>query len=83
MRLKTVYKTKGTCSSEILIEVEDGIIKEISFSGGCDGNLQAISRLVSGKNSDEVAALLEGIKCGRKDTSCADQLAKALIKLKT
>lgn len=76
--MKTVYKTKGTCSSAIELDVEDGIIKSVSFTDGCNGNLKAISRLVEGKRTDEVIALLEGLKCGRKDTSCGDQLAKAL-----
>ena len=81
--MKTVYKTRGTCSSEIEVEVEDGIIKDVRFTGGCDGNLQGISRLVTGRSADEVSALLKGIKCGRKDTSCVDQLARALGSLES
>ena len=76
--MKTNYKTHGVCSSAIEIEVEDGLIKSVDFSGGCNGNLQAISRLVAGMNADDVVRLFEGIKCGRKNTSCPDQLAKAL-----
>ena len=73
-----IYKTKGTCSREIEVDVEDGIVKNVVFHGGCHGNLQGISRLVAGMSADRVIELLEGIKCGRKDTSCPDQLAKAL-----
>jgi len=76
--LKSVYKTKGTCSRSIDIDVEDGIIKSVSFTEGCDGNLQGISRLVTGMPVSEVIGLMEGITCGRKKTSCPDQLAKAL-----
>ena len=74
----SVYMTKGTCSREIDIEVEDGIIKSVLFHGGCDGNLKGISQLVAGMKADDVISLFEGIKCGRKDTSCPDQLAIAL-----
>jgi uncharacterized protein (TIGR03905 family) len=76
--MKTIYKTKGTCTGFIALDVEDGIIKSVSFNGGCDGNLQAISRLVEGKKASDVIQQLEGIKCGRKSTSCPDQLSKAL-----
>ena len=79
--MKKVYKTKGTCSRFIEIETEDGIVKEVIFNGGCDGNLTGISRLVSGMSVDDVIKSFEGIKCGRKDTSCPDQLAKALKEL--
>jgi len=73
-----VYKTKGTCSREIEFEVEDGVIKLVQFYGGCDGNLKGISRLTAGMKVDDVISLFEGITCGRKDTSCPDQLAIAL-----
>lgn len=72
------YKTQGVCSREIHIDVEDGIIRHVDFVGGCDGNLKAISKLVTGQPADEVADLLEGNTCGRRSTSCADQLSKAL-----
>ena len=78
--MKTVYKTRGTCSSSIELDVEDGIIKSVKFTNGCEGNLKAISLLVAGKRAEEVIALLEGVTCGRKGTSCGDQLAKALRK---
>lgn len=73
-----VYKTKGTCSSEIHIEVEEGIIKDVSFVGGCNGNLKGVCTLVKGMKAEDVIAKLEGIRCGMKPTSCPDQLAKAL-----
>ena len=72
------YKTSGTCSSAIDFEVEDGIVKNVKFIGGCNGNTQGISKLVEGMPVDEVISRLEGIKCGFKSTSCPDQLAKAL-----
>ena len=76
------YITKGTCSTEINFEVENNKITEISFTGGCSGNLQGICSLVKGMNIDDVISKLEGIKCGYKSTSCPDQLAKALKELK-
>lgn len=72
------YKTTGTCSSAIDFEVEDGIVKEVKFIGGCNGNTQGVAALVKGMPVDEVISRLEGIKCGFKGTSCPDQLAKAL-----
>ncbi len=73
-----VYKTHGTCSSEIHFEVEDGKVTSLSYVGGCNGNLQGISSLVTGMKVEDVIAKLSGIKCGFKPTSCPDQLAKAL-----
>ena len=72
------YKTKGTCSTMINFEVNNGIVEGVSFTGGCNGNLQGISKLVNGMNVEDVIETLKGIKCGFKDTSCPDQLAKAL-----
>lgn len=72
------YKTKGTCSTHIEIEVENGLINEVTFINGCSGNQQGISRLVKGMTVSEVIARLEGICCGKRGTSCPDQLAKAL-----
>ena len=72
------YKTSGTCSSAIDFEVEDGIVKEVKFIGGCSGNTQGVAALVKGMPVDDVISRLEGIKCGFKATSCPDQLAKAL-----
>ena len=71
------YKTNGTCSRQILFDVEDGKVKNVKFIGGCSGNLQGISRLVEGKDVNEVISLLSGIRC-RAGTSCPDQLAQAL-----
>lgn len=73
-----IYKPQGVCSQAIDIEVEDGIVKSVRFQGGCNGNTQGIAALVQGMPAEEVIRRLEGIKCGFKDTSCPDQLAKAL-----
>ncbi len=76
------YITRGTCSRQILFDVtEDNKVKDVKFIGGCSGNLQAVARLVDGKDNDEVISLLKGIKC-RSNTSCGDQLAIALEKYK-
>ncbi len=72
------YKTRGTCSREISFELENGIVKNVSFYGGCNGNLKGISALVEGKKAEEIIPLIKGIKCGFKPTSCPDQLASAL-----
>jgi uncharacterized protein (TIGR03905 family) len=72
------YKTKGTCSTEINFDVEDGKIYNLAFTGGCNGNLKGIASLVEGQDVEVVKEKLKGIKCGFKDTSCPDQLAKAL-----
>ena len=77
-----VYKTFGTCSREINFEVVDNKLTNVSFLGGCNGNLQGISKLVEGMDIDEVIARVEGIKCGARQTSCPDQLAKALEQFK-
>lgn len=76
--MKIVYKTEGTCSTNIELEVEDGIVKEIVFWGGCSGNLQAVSRLVAGMKVADVLDRLEGVCCGSRSTSCPDQLCRAL-----
>jgi len=78
---KINYKTSGTCSRSIELEVEDGIIKSVAFIGGCAGNTQGISKLVEGMKTDEAVKRLSGIKCGFKSTSCPDQLAKAILEL--
>lgn len=76
--MKFTYKTSGVCSRSIDIEVEDNIVKDVSFVGGCNGNLKGIGALVSGMNIDDVIDKLENIKCGIKNTSCPAQLANAL-----
>ena len=75
---KIVYRPKGTCSQLININVEDGVIINTEFIGGCPGNLLAISELIKGMKVSEAISRLDGIKCGNKKTSCADQLAQAL-----
>lgn len=73
-----VYKTHGTCSQAIQLELDGDIIKSVEFIGGCAGNTQGVATLVQGMKAEEVIAKLEGIRCGFKPTSCPDQLAKAL-----
>jgi len=76
------YLTKGTCSRQILFDVtEDNKVKNVKFIGGCSGNLQGISRLIDGKDIDEIIDTLKGIKC-KGNTSCPDQLSKALMEYK-
>lgn len=72
------YKTQGTCSRKITFDLEDGIVKNVNFEGGCNGNLKGISALVEGKEAEEVIKTVSGITCGFKSTSCPDQLARAL-----
>lgn len=76
--MKYTYKTKGTCSREISFELQDGIVTNISFLGGCNGNLKGVSKLAEGQRVEDIIERLEGIKCGFKTTSCPDQLATAL-----
>ncbi len=76
--MTTSYKTHGTCSRQIDITIENGIIEEIVFHGGCNGNLKGIAALCKGKKPEEVIPVVKGITCGFKSTSCPDQLAKAL-----
>lgn len=72
------YRPSGVCSRMINLEVEDNIIKNVEFIGGCGGNTQGVSRLVKGMDVNEAISRLEGIRCNNKPTSCPDQLAKAL-----
>ena len=72
------YRPSGVCSTKISVEIDDGIIKDVKFTGGCNGNTQGLSKLAVGRKVDEVADILSGIKCGFRNTSCPDQLAKAL-----
>ncbi len=76
------YKTTGTCSRQIIFTVKDDVLQSLQFVGGCSGNLQGISKLAVGRKVDEIIELLKGVKCGFKNTSCPDQLAKALIDYK-
>ena len=73
-----VYKTHGTCSQQISLDLQDGKIHNLKFVGGCNGNLKGICSLVEGMDANEVISKLEGIRCGFKSTSCPDQLAKAI-----
>lgn len=72
------YQPRGTCSRQMTIEVEDGVVKSFQVVGGCHGNLQGIGKLVEGMKVEEVIRRLDGIRCGMKPTSCPDQLAQAL-----
>ena len=76
--MQHTYTTKGTCSREILFEIEDGKLTNVQFIGGCNGNLKGICSLVEGMAVEEVISRLEGTTCGPKNTSCPDQLATAL-----
>ena len=73
-----IYKTKGTCSTQIDIEMDGDIIKNVKFTGGCNGNLQGISKLVEGMRGEDAISKLRGIRCGSKSTSCPDQLSYAI-----
>ena len=72
------YKTEGVCAKKIEFTIEDGILKNVNFTSGCNGNLQGISSLVEGMKVEDVISKLEGIKCGPRNTSCPAQLAEAL-----
>ena len=72
------YKTKGTCSEKIKFELRDGRVYSVSFKGGCDGNLKALSILVEGMDAGELVKKMKGLRCGKRKTSCADQLATAV-----
>lgn len=76
------YKTHGTCSTMIHVEIEDDIIKDVKFTGGCNGNTKGVSKLCINRNVDEVIELLRGTKCGMRNTSCPDQLSIALEQAK-
>ena len=77
------YKTKGTCSQRILFELDENIVKNVQFLGGCNGNLKGIASLIEGMDVDVVISRVEGIHCGMKSTSCPDQLACALKEAKS
>lgn len=72
------YKTKGTCSSRITFDLDGDVVKNVRFTGGCNGNLKGISSIVDGMKVSDITERLGGITCGYKDTSCPDQLAKAV-----
>lgn len=79
--MRYTYKTKGTCSRLIEFTVEDGILKDVVYTGGCSGNLKAIGILVDGMKIEDVVKKLKGVTCGAKSTSCSDQLATALTEI--
>lgn len=72
------YKTRGTCSRSIQFDVVDGVVRDVCFEGGCNGNLKGIGKLVEDMPAQRVVELLEGTSCGPRSTSCPDQLAQAL-----
>lgn len=76
--MRYTYKTQGVCSREISFDINDGVISNVSFVGGCNGNLKAVSKLVEGCTVDYIEEKLKGNTCGMRDTSCADQLARAV-----
>ncbi len=73
------YKTHGVCASAIDFDIEDGKLRNIKFTGGCPGNLAALSTLLEGSDAREAAEKMQGIKCGKKSTSCSDQLSQAIM----
>ena len=74
------YMNRGVCSRSVSFDITDGIITNIKFEGGCSGNTQGVARLAEGMKAEECAAKIKGIRCGFKDTSCPDQLARAISK---
>lgn len=72
------YKTNGVCSRTVFFEIDNGVVKNVRFEGGCNGNTKGIAALVEGMKIEDVIERLKGIKCGFKNTSCPDQLARAL-----
>ena len=78
MKKHIEYKTKGVCSRMVIVDVEDGVITDCQFIGGCAGNTKGVAALVTGMTAEDAIAKIKGIRCGFKDTSCPDQLARAL-----
>lgn len=76
--MEYIYKTRGTCSTQIKLDINGDVISNVSFTNGCNGNLKAIAKLVDGCTVDEIESKLAGNTCGMRPTSCADQLAKAV-----
>lgn len=76
--MKFTYTPSGVCSRQFNFDVEDGVIRSVEIIGGCHGNLQGISHLITGMKTEDVIARLKGIRCGMKSTSCPDQIARAL-----
>ncbi len=80
--MEYTYTPTGVCARQISFDLTDGIVRNVTFYGGCSGNQQGVAHLVDGMNVDEVIARIKGIRCGGKPTSCPDQLAKALLAAK-
>ena len=78
--MRYTFKPKGVCAAEISFDIDDGIVKNVSFYGGCSGNTQGVAKLCEGRKAAELAEILGGIRCGFKQTSCPDQLATAIKK---
>lgn len=76
--MEYIYKTQGTCSSQITFDINGDVITNVVFTGGCNGNLQAVPKLVEGLTVEQIESKIKGIQCGLRGTSCADQLAKAV-----
>ena len=76
--MEYIYKTENTCSSEIKLDIEGNVVRNIVFTGGCNGNLKAISKLCEGQEASNISEILKGNTCGPRDTSCADQLSQAI-----
>jgi uncharacterized protein (TIGR03905 family) len=76
--MEFIYRPQNVCSTEIHLTIENGIVSNVSFTGGCNGNLKAVSKLVNGMSAEKIEQILAGNTCGRRPTSCADQLAKAV-----
>ena len=80
--MQYIYNTQGTCSRQIIVDLDDNVITNVTFVGGCNGNTKGISQLVKGMTIDEVIERLQGITCGFRPTSCPDQLATALKQIR-
>jgi len=78
--MQYTFKPRGVCAAKISFDIDDGVVKNVSFYGGCSGNTQGIAKLCEGRKAEEIIQNLDGIRCGFKNTSCPDQLAKALKK---
>ena len=80
--MRYTHHNKGTCSMAVAFDINDGVVTNVEFMGGCNGNLKAIGKLVDGMTAEDIAAKLIGNTCGMRKTSCADQLAKAVLAAK-
>ena len=78
MKKHIEYKTQGTCSRAVIVDVEDGVITDCQFVGGCSGNTQGVAALVKGMRAEDAVKKIKGIRCGMRATSCPDQLSRAL-----